>query len=155
MRVCIISGLGMVKSHGTGAQLLRLFDASNTPFFHFYFTSWHYGKSVCDNSFALEEPAKWPWYRGRRFMARLERFLKISWWDGNNAVRAVKLQAFLKSHDLKADVAYVIVASEDEAQRAVSLLQHLQCPYVVHLMDLVHQQGLIPEAMPGLSSTAN
>lgn len=148
--VCVISGLSLAHTHGTGGQLLRFFEGAKVPFFHLYFTSFKYGKSECDNSYRLEDPYYWKFYRGRRFLIRLARRLKLSWWDEHNNVRPNKIQNLLKSNQLQADVVYAVVVSEDEAQRANSLIKYLNCPYVVHFMDLLHQEGLDPATMPGL-----
>jgi len=140
--------MAMSRSHGTGAQVLRIFQEGNLPFFHLYWTSIYWGRSECSGSFCLEDPRYWPWRRGRGFITWLQRLTRLSWWQGNQ-IDPGKIQALIQAEQLFCDVAYVVVVSEDEAQRAVSLLKHLACPYVVNIMDIVHADGLNPADMPG------
>lgn len=147
MKLCIISGAGLCKTHGTGAQLLRIFASGNTPFFHFYHSS-GFGKSQYDRSFLLEDPRYWKPRRGKRLLTKIQQFLHLSWWQGNQ-VRKRLFRSLINSNQLKCDVAYVVVVDEREAQRGASLLEHLDCPYIVNIMDLLHPDGLVPNAMPG------
>jgi hypothetical protein len=43
----------------------------------------------------------------------------------------------------------VIAAHEEHALKMSSLLRVLGCPYVVHIMDIYHHEGLDPARMPG------
>jgi hypothetical protein len=147
MRFCIISGACLSRTHGTGAQLLRIFAPVDKSLFHLYYSS-YFGLSQLNNSFLLEDPRYWKPLRGKRLLIKLQQILRLSWWQGNK-VRRRLIQSLIKSHNLKYDVAYVVVVSEEEAQRAVSLLQCLNCPYVVNIMDLLHVDGLIPDTMIG------
>lgn len=149
MQVCLITGPALASTHGTGAQILRIFGQSGLLFFHLYWSLLR-GRSEINNSHRLEDPLHWPWYKGRRFVSKVERLLGVSWWNGNT-VRVNKFRALLKARRLDCDVAYVSVSNEDEAQRAVSLLKHLNCPYVVHIWDICHPGGLDPETMTGYS----
>jgi glycosyltransferase involved in cell wall biosynthesis len=146
VNVCIITGPALARTHGTGAQLLRLFGGTDVRFFHLYWNSRPFGRSEHPRSYALENRA-WTLPRGGRLARALGRRLGILWWSRND-VDARKLARLRARADLRADVAYVIVASEAECERARSLLARLGCPYVVHLMDVEHPQGLDPTTMP-------
>jgi hypothetical protein len=81
-------------------------------------------------------------------LERIEAALGWGWWRGD-AVNARRLSRLLESEKLACDAAYVSVATEGEARRAASIVRRLGQPYVVHLMDLCHEQGIVPAAMPG------
>ena len=149
MKVAIITGYCLATTHGTGAQILRIFGGQGIPFFHLYWSAKEADVREYDASFLMDD-WQFPYYRGRRTFDRLRRKIGASWWR-NNRVHASKLKHLLTSNDLHYDVAYVVVANEAEALRANSLLEILNCPYVVHLMDLQHDDGLSTRDMPGYS----
>ncbi len=147
LRVCLISGAALSATHGTGAQMLRVFSHPLFSPYHLYWRSTEYGRSEVPNSYLLEDPL-WRWRKGGRHVTRVKAALGLLWWDGD-AVNEARLRALLAEKGVVCDVAYVVVSDEREAVRALSLLAVLGCPYVVHLMDLEHEGGLDPHAMPG------
>jgi len=78
----------------------------------------------------------------------LENAIGTAWWNGGR-VNPRKLSRLLQAREWSCDAAYVSVANEREARQAWSILDTLACPYVVHLMDLCHDEGIQPAAMPG------
>lgn len=146
MRVAIITECALSRAHGTGAQVLRLFEGSDADVRHYYFSADYAGLSECAKSHRLQDPS-WRW-RGKKIAMRVERGLGLSWWDGTT-IRADRFRKLLAANGHAADVAYVVVACERDARRAASLLESLSCPYVVHVMDLYHRDGLCPREMPG------
>lgn len=147
LRVCLLSGAALSSTHGTGAQMLRVFSSPLFSTHHLYWRSTKYGRSEVVNSYLLEDPL-WRWRKGGRHITRVKAALRLLWWYGN-AVSKPKLRALLREKGVACDVAYVVVSDETEAMRALSLLAVLGCPYVVHLMDLEHEEGLDPASMPG------
>src|ERR1700692_3328705 len=97
MSACIISNYAMSRRHGTGAQLLRIFNHPDSYSFHLYLTAFYSGVSECANSFRLEDPRYLG--RGRRYVKHIERFLGMAWWNGN-AIRAEKLRGLLRRKNL-------------------------------------------------------
>ena len=146
MRIAIISECGMVRTHGVGAQTCRIFVDSGMPFFHLYFAEHGFGASECENSYRLEDRV-WP-MKGKRIVNQIGRLMGATWWDKDEINRS-KFQRLVHSKGLQANVGYVTVANEEMARRVVSLLRQLDCPYVVHLWDLYHPEGLDPDRMPG------
>jgi hypothetical protein len=146
MRMCVISECALSYRHGTGAQMIRMFDWTDPSLFHLYLTNFYGGKSEVGRSFRIEDPRYLG--RGRRVALRVERALRINWWNGDEVVQH-RFRGLLARHGLKADVAYVIAAHEEHASKMRSLLRILGCPYVLHVMDIYHPEGLVPEAMPG------
>ncbi len=146
MRICVLSECALSFRHGTGAQMIRLFDWSAPDLFHLYLTAFYGGISEVGRSLRVEDP-RWLG-RGRRYARHIERALGLNWWNGDE-IRADRLAARLAQQGLTADVAYVIAAHEEHASKMSSLLAVLGCPYVVHVMDIYHPDGLAPATMPG------
>ncbi len=126
--------------------MIRSFDWNNPALFHFYLTAFYGGTSEVGRSFRIEDP-RWLG-RGRRVAKRVERAVGLNWWNGDE-IRVDRFRAHLARNGLVADVAYVIAAHEEHARKMSSLLRVLGCPYVVHLMDIYHSDGLDPANMPG------
>jgi hypothetical protein len=139
MNIVVISESALNQKHGTGAQLLKVFDGRFNSLFHLYFHDWH-GYSERDNSFWLRK------LHGGR-LKRLSFFLARSWWLDTH-VQPWKIKLLLRSQHSPFNVAYIVVSDEGSAQRSLSLLKHLKCPYVVHMMDLYHEK-LHPLKMAG------
>ena len=150
MHVGIITEYAMNRTHGTGVQLLRLFQGQGVAFSHFYMWDDGSGHSECQPSYAIADPF-WKYYRGRRTVTRIQHVLPNSWWPLHN-LNLRKFRALVGEEASQIDVAYVVVAHEDYARRAFSLLAHLKCPYVVHIMDIYHEDGLKPASMPGFAN---
>ncbi|BAC92248.1 glr4307 [Gloeobacter violaceus PCC 7421] len=146
MKICIVTPFALSNSHGTGVQLLRLFAFED--YTHLYWSSAS-GFSETDKSLLLEEQFDWwPLSRGK---GRLEQVMGLlgmsSVWRHNELISA-KYRRLLE-RDYRCDVAHVVAIDETSARKAVSLLGVLGCPYVVHIMDLMHPRGLDPAAMTG------
>jgi glycosyltransferase involved in cell wall biosynthesis len=58
------------------------------------------------------------------------------------------LRSLLRKKNLHCDVAYVVVAGEEGAARALSILGVLGKPYVVHVMDIYDDAGLSAQRTP-------
>lgn len=148
MKTAIISDGALARTHGTGAQILKVFASSGLPFVHFYFYTWASGASEVAPSYQLENPHHK--HVGKRVAARLSRAIGTSWWQGNK-LNQRRIRRLLEEEQIACDVAYVVIGSEDSAQRAVELLRYLKCPYIVHLMDLYHEGGIDPATMTGFA----
>ena len=46
---------------------------------------------------------------------------------------------------------HAFATSEESARRCLSLIDHLRQPFVVHIMDVQHEDGLDPATMPGFA----
>lgn len=148
MKVAIISDSALARTHGTGAQILKVFGTSGLPFVHFYFYTWASGRSEVAQSYAIENPHHKS--LGKRVAARISRAIGISWWQGN-MLNERRIRRLIQNEQIECDAAYVVIGSEDSAQRAVQLLKYLSCPYIVHLMDLYHETGIDPATMVGFA----
>ncbi len=149
MRVGIISERALTTKHGTGAQLLRLFSGANVEFFHLYFQLGHGDTSDCGNSYKLVDER--PTWTSRRGLRRIHKVLVPGWWGFDFELRQKTFLRFKRDNDLVCDVAYVLAGSELAAKQCVSLLSCLNCPYVVHIMDIYHDE-LEPSSMRGFQA---
>lgn len=147
MKVAVLSECAMANTHGTGALLLRLFHNSGAPFVHLYLQAMGFGLSECPDSYPLFHFPKRS-YRCQRFAHRFLRMIGLSFWRKQTINRRV-FSRLRRENGIAADVAYVVVAHENHAQRLHSILRELKCPYVVHVMDIYHEEGLDPNTMPG------
>ena len=144
MKVCIVTCNELARSHGTGAQILQIFHGSQ--FHHFYWRVGHGQRSEVPQSTLLKD--RIPDVRqlggiGRR----LKQLSGMTWWRGDQ-INTAWLHRFLQTRGLGFDVAYVVIASESDAVRALSIVRFLKVPYVVHMVDLLHEHGLDPASMP-------
>jgi hypothetical protein len=87
--------------------------------------------------------------RGGKLIDMAEQALGVGWWTPNNRVNTKRLNQLMRRENLSCDVVYVSIANESEAARAASLAEHLGKPYLVHMMDLCHDEGINPRTMPG------
>src|SRR5699024_4845996 len=94
MRVCIITGPALAATHGTGAQILRLFNDGETDFHHLYWSSRPFGRSEYRRSYRLEDP-QWRLRGAGRLVRAARRGLGLHWWSGTrvNARRLARLLA--------------------------------------------------------------
>ncbi|MGO8764079.1 MAG: hypothetical protein ACLQSR_02965 [Limisphaerales bacterium] len=144
--ICILTENELARNHGTGAQILQMMEGCKFHHFH-----WHIGpgrKSEVRESLLLVD---WlPNVFGLRgIVRRLRRLTGMNWWHGNQ-INRLMLQSYLRWHGLKFDVAYVVVARETDAARALSIVKALGVRYVVDLMDVMEDNGLDPVAMPAM-----
>lgn len=150
MQVAIITGLAPSSRHGSGVQILRLFEQREDASWCLY---WAVQRGVgCEHARALrlERPAWFKAWRARRMQRAVLEACGLSWWVGNE-VRPGKLRKALTQRGWKCDVAYITVATEEDACRAASLVAVLGVPYVVHQMDVPYDDGLDPGVMPGFT----
>ena len=150
MRIGILTERALTKKHGTGAQILRLLESRDDSFFHIYFRSGHGNVSDCANSFNLTRYEGLAWRRRDKIREAIGSRVLGTWWPQTDTVHPRKFARLLRDHDLRCDVAYVIVREENSALRCISMLEYLKCPYVVHIMDLHHDE-LDPATMPGFA----
>ncbi len=149
--VAAISGLALSRRHGTGMQMIRILADPSVGHWHLYWSPRKTLPSDCCHSQCLQSMG---WLRkvpGERFIRRGERLLGRAWWDGTR-VNQRKLRTLLDRRRWRADVAYVCVSSNGEANRARSILDVLGVPYVVHLWDMFHDGPLEPDRMSGYAS---
>jgi hypothetical protein len=146
MLICIITDNELARSHGMGAQILQLFQGER--FHHLYWRVGHGQRSEVPHSTLL---ADWvpnvPKLGGA--VRRLWRVSGRAWWQ-DHQVNAARLKRLARSKGLGFDVAYVVVARENDAARALSILRVLQVPHVVNMVDVLHEDGLDPGSMPAL-----
>jgi hypothetical protein len=141
-------GPSLNARHGSGVQIIRLFQGTDIVFWHLFWLGTAGYRSDHAESALLNTLPRLKRLRGGQLIDILERALGIAWWNGDR-VNPGKLRRLLASRGWSCDAAYVCPANETEARQAVSILEVLDCPYVVHLMDLCHDEGIVPDAMPG------
>jgi hypothetical protein len=148
LRLSVVTGPALNDRHGTGVQILRLFEATGIDYWHLFWLGTAGYRSDHDESVLLNTLPRLKRLRGGRLIDILEEALGIGWWNGER-VNPGKLRRLLASRGWSSDVAYVCPANEREARQMNSIMEVLGRPYVVHLMDLCHDEGIVPEAMPG------
>lgn len=148
MRVALLSGPAINTRHGSGVQLLRIFEGLDVQPWHLYWKSTAGYRSDCGKAMMLSHLPRLKRLRGGRAIELFERALGVAWWRGEQ-VSADRLRRQLARRRWACDVAYLSVASESEAREAMSIVRALGCPYVVHMMDLCHDGGIDPATMSG------
>jgi len=138
MHVALITEFQLNERHGTGAQLLKLYQAIGLPFKHYHMCVGPYGKSTVSHSIRLNLP-KLAIPRGERLINRLLFKIGFGWVD-RERVNESKLKRVFTSHPH--DVVHVVVGHDANAFYASRIVAHLERPYVVHVMDLYHPNGL-------------
>ena len=58
-----------------------------------------------------------------------------AWWH-DDQVNATKFDRLVQSRGLRFEAAYIVVARESDAARALSIVRSLKLPYVVHMVDV-------------------
>ncbi len=151
MRVGILSEYCLAGSHGSGAQMLRIADHAHLDHFHLYWSSMPFGFSEAGRpSFLFEDPLFWRKLRLNRLMTKLHAAVGLRGWRGN-ALNTRLFRRLIPAAQTDCDVVYAFATSEESAQRCLSLIDHLRTPFVVHIMDLQHADGLDPATMPGFA----
>lgn len=137
MKVLSITQAELARSHGTGAQVLELLE--ETDYHHVYWHVCHGMRSESTRSTLLSD--RLPPVPGIRKLCRVARScLGRTWWRGTSVNRAY-FESLLRSAG-PFDVAYVVVASEFDAARALSLLDIADIPFVLHVCDILEPGGL-------------
>jgi hypothetical protein len=149
--ICIITENELARSHGTGAAILQMFEG--TDFHHFY---WHVGHGMRSETPHSTLLADWvPRVRKVGGAVRLLwQWSGAGWWHGNE-INPHWWRRVAAAHGARFSVAYVVVARERDAARALSLLRTLRLPYVVHLVDVLHEEGLGPSTTPAMGELLN
>ena len=151
MRVGILSEFCLAGSHGSGAQMLRIIDHAHLDYFHVYWSSRPFGPSEKGRrSHLFEDPLFWRPLRFNRIMAKLHAATGLRGWRGHS-LNVSLFERIVPKPLLPADVLYVFATSEGSARRGLSLIEHFDKPFVVHIMDIQHAAGLDPAAMPGFA----
>ncbi len=142
----LFSECSMSGRHGTGVQLLRLFDSPGISYNHLYFGRRYAGLSEVRRSYLLENfwPAR---LRGRRTWEKVLGAIGLGWWR-NDIVRERKFRSLMRAKSIHCDLFYAVVSCEEHAKRALSLARLLAQPYIVHVMDIFHVEGIAPDSMP-------
>lgn len=144
--ICIITDHELARSHGTGAQIIQLFQGSE--FHHFYWQIAHGQRSDVQQSTLLADCV--PNVPITRAFVNIFRKLSGATWWYRNRVNGMKLRRLVESGGFAFDVAFVVVSRESGAARALSIIRSLKLPYVVNMMDVLHEQGLDPASMPAM-----
>jgi hypothetical protein len=146
--VALISPCELANTHGTGVQMLRLFGDGPRRFVHVHWASHSTLAGQRPDSQWLREPTPWPWRTGRRFIRRVRDRVGLSWWPGG-VVNARRFRRLVQSLKHRPQAAYVVVSGEDDARRALSLLDLFGIAPVPHVWDLDRDE-LEPSTMPAL-----
>ena len=147
LRLAVITECELSRRHGTGAQILRTLSGMPVDYFHFYFACWHGTISEITQSKKLAS-YDLPIPKVRRLWQEVRNNTVGPWYRGTE-INSPRMRGWLERKQLQFDVAYVVVACEEGAAKAASLLAVLGCPYVLHVVDLFHAQGVDPAGMPG------
>ncbi|RYG95082.1 MAG: hypothetical protein EON58_14915 [Alphaproteobacteria bacterium] len=152
-RVAVFTEFGMCLTHGTGAQLLRLFDQPGIDFFHLYKDTLGFGPSTCTmaKSYSLEDI--WPFQRGRVPSTKIRQLFSASWWDKDDQVNPRFFRKLTAENQLTCDIAYMVVGSERDAKNALSVLRGLgSVSYIVHIMDIYEANGFDAATTPAMKT---
>lgn len=151
MRVGILSEFCLAGSHGSGAQMLRIIDHARLDYFHVYWSSRPFGLSAAGRRSRLfEDPLFWRPLRLNRAMVKLHAAVGLAGWHGR-ALNAPLFDRLVPPSQRQCDVVYAFATSEGSARQCLSLIEHLDKPCVVHIMDVQHENGLDSATMPGFS----
>lgn len=123
--------------HGTGVQLKLFADRVKCKPLHI---CWDDNRGLGDTyrpvcNLNTSWLRVWPLRRGRGLVGKLEASLGLTW---HNPARIAKQLTTLSAKKGPESRAYVIIASEGEAQVARMILDFLQSAYVVNVMDYLH-----------------
>ena len=152
MRVGILSEFCLAGSHGSGAQMLRMIDHARLDYFHLYWSSRPFGLSEPGRRSRLfEDPLFWRPLRLNRAMAKLHAAVGLRGWHGDS-LNVPLFARLVPASSLGCDVIHAFATSESSARRCLSLIDHLRRPFVVHVMDVQHENGLDPATMPGFAA---
>lgn len=144
VRICVITASEFARTHGTGAQLLKIYDGSQR-YWHLYWHSFHGTESEVQRSSKLSVlPVAIP--RLGRASRLFMQACGLAWWYGEK-VNKLRFRLLLR-HKGPFDVAHVVVADEVAASRATSLLLELDCPFVLQIYDITHDAGLNSRLTP-------
>jgi hypothetical protein len=146
--VAIVTPLPLCDRHGTGSQVLRIFAGRRGQSWSLYWLHRPGFVSVHPASARLQHLPRLKRLRGGRLVSLAERSVGASWWRGNE-VDGRRLRRLLDDRGWRCDVAYVCPSNEEQAECTASILDVLGCPYVAHLWDLCHDDGLDPDARGG------
>ena len=151
MRVGILSEYCLAGSHGSGAQMLRIIDHAHLDYFHLYWSLQPFGPSEPGRrSFLFEDPLFWRPVRLSRAMTKLHAALGLRGWR-DNTLNVPLFKRLVPAAQLHCDVLYAFATSEGSARRCLSLIDHLKKPFVAHLMDVQHADGLDPAIHPAFA----
>ena len=151
MRVGILSEFCLAGSHGSGAQMLRIIDHARLDYFHVYWSQRPFGLSEpTRHSHLFEDPLFWRPLRFNRAMAKLHAAVGLRGWHGNT-LNAPLFDRLIPPARLGCDVIHAFATSEESAARCLSLISHFDKPFVLHVMDVQHENGLDPTTMPGFA----
>ena len=135
-KILFITSMPASHTNAIGIQTLHYADALAAEWHHCY---WDYGMGMSEvqNSYCLNSaiPRLWPFAAGRGFLFRqVERF-RIGWWRGDRLIQSRKhrLRALFK----ETGFAHVAPLGNAEATRCREILEVLDCPFVMHLWDLL------------------
>lgn len=153
MRVGILSEFCLAGSHGSGAQMLRTIDhAPLLDYFHVYWSTRPFGLSEPGRrSHLFEDPLFWRPLRLNRAMAKLHAAVGLRGWH-EDALNVPLFRRLIPVSPPGCDVVHAFATSESSARRCLSLIDHLHRPFVVHIMDVQHENGLDPATMPGFAA---
>lgn len=150
MTVAILTQCALSPTDGTGAQLLLIFRGRpDVSFIHFYLTHEYGGVSRVPWSFRLDNHRYTG--RGKHKVMPVLGWLGLHWWKGSQLAKG-KFARLRRKHGLEPDVAYVLATDERTSAKFNAILAELNVPYVVHSMDLYHDDGLDPAAMPEMAT---
>ncbi len=151
MRVGILSEFCLAGSHGSGAQMLRIIDQAHLDYFHVYWSSRPFGPSEPGrHSHLFEDPLFWRPLRLNRAMTKLHAAVGLQAWHGDT-LNARLFERVVPKSLLQCDVIHAFATSESSAGRCRSLIDYFGKPFVLHIMDVQHENGLDPATMPGFA----
>lgn len=160
-RVCIISPHELSRRHGSGSQLIQLYEGSSN-FSHIFWQFAHGNETSVEHSSHLHD---WPLPKDRirGAVRKLNAMSGFAYWTDSDELtkRGRSLLYRLGSFNL----AHVVVYDERTACKAKSLVQAIGCPFVVHFFDLFQDHGicdkdktlvwLLSNAKAAVASTVN
>jgi hypothetical protein len=134
--ILFISALPASHSNAIGVLTLRFAGPFGDAWKHCYWDT-NMGKSEVSNSIFLnsEIPRLWPSAAGRGFAARFVERFELGWWHGDKLLASRKPQLEKMFQDT--GFAYAAPLRNSEATRCREILEVVQCPFVVHLWDIM------------------
>ncbi len=131
--------------------MLRIIDHARLDAFHVYWSTRPFGRSEPGrHSTLFEDPLFWRPLRLNRAMAKLHAAVGLRGWH-DHTLNVGLFERVVPKSRLQCEVIYAFATSEESARRCLSLIDHLRRPFIVHIMDVQHENGLDPATMPGFA----
>jgi hypothetical protein len=134
-KILFVSPMPASRSNSIGVLTLYFAEPFAPEWAHVYWYNLGLGQSDVPNSYRLNTriPHLWPFATGRGFITRLMERMALDWWRGNHLIESKKNR--LRRMLGPIGFGYVAPIKNGDATKCRSILETLDCPFVVHVWD--------------------